>query len=410
MDSSFYVYLTSDSNEVLHQDNKPHQFRVTLDREVILREEEQWEVGLVEMTYSNIIPLFTRNESFYVYHNPRTHYQRSNNFSFKLDKTTYPASIWEEFESREAAQAFIDEQEKKSQRRVQDFYWHVRNEFTIKYDAALNRFTFTTKYKNKYRQIFLPYIYLLAMGFKAPTPLNDPKIMGFNWMTVVDKRVYNEIYVAPLPPPSDVIQFDPEIPLGARKIKVDDWGIIEYVTVKMPSGYFDSLDSVLKMINQRAVETMQTTKYLKLYYKDMDMFIHVESSNRILLQVPPTCHVIFKEGMEKILGFAKKDYERTTLAENAPSMHARTYSLLVYCNIIDPQYVGNEKLQLIRTIPLVPAKIGEDISITFENVYYFPLNTNTLHSIEVILYSDNAKSQVEIGGKTMLLLNFRRRL
>ena len=140
------------------------------------------------------------------------------------------------------------------------------------------------------------------------------------------------------------------------------------------------------------------------------MFIHVESSNRILLQIPPTCHVVFYEDMGKILGFAKRDYERTTLAENAPSMHARTYSLLVYCNIIDPQYVDNQKLQLIRTIPLVPAKIGEDISIVFENVYYFPLNTNTLQTIEVILFSDNAKRQVEIGGKTMLLLHFKKRL
>ena len=190
MDSSFYVYLTSDSNEVLHQDNKPHQFRVTLDREVILPEEEQWEVGLVEMTYTNIIPLFTRNESFLLYHNSRKSHSIGSRIPFRLDKTTYPTSVWEEFDSKEAAQAFINEQEKKSQRRVQDFYWHVRNEFTIQYDATLNRFTFTTEYRDKWTQIFLPYIYLLALGFKVPTPVNDPKVMGMVHMTVVDKHVY----------------------------------------------------------------------------------------------------------------------------------------------------------------------------------------------------------------------------
>ena len=411
MDSSFYVYLTSDSNAVLHHKNKAHHFRVTLNHEVLLPEEEEWEVGLVEMTYTNIIPLFTNNESFMLYARiPKPpKYGVFKEWTFKPKEEAYPTSIWEEFESQEKAQAFIDEQWNKRQRRVQDLYWHVPNEFTIAYDVVRNRFTFTTEDPSNRRRINLAYFYQVQMGFKATTPVNELNKVGHYYLPVVDKHIYGETYIAPYPPTSDVIRFNnPQLPLEAWKVHVDGWHEIEYVDVKMPVGHFDSVDSVLDMINQKTKEAIDLKSTLKNHYKDMNLFNHNQATSRIQVNLPPRCHIIFRKGMEAILGFNETTYDRTTMAENTPKMRAQTYSLLVYCNIIEPQYVNNLKLQLLRTLPLRSTKVGEDIIIPFENVYYFPLVTSTLNSIEVVLYSDSAESLVQIEGKTVLLLHFRR--
>ena len=89
------------------------------------------------------------------------------------------------------------------------------------------------------------------MGFKATTTLNDLNKVGRFIPAVVDKHIYGETYIAPYPPTSDVICFDSKIALKAWRVHVDAWHEIEYVEVEIPVGYFDSVDSVLDMINQK---------------------------------------------------------------------------------------------------------------------------------------------------------------
>ena len=81
--------------------------------------------------------------------------------------------------------------------------------------------------------------------------------------------------------------------------------------------------------------------------------------------------------LSKILGFGgggdlkiRKTKESPYVAE----LHGIT-SIYVYCNIVQPQVVGNSMVPLLRTIP-VTGNPGDVITKTFTNIQTYPCRSN----------------------------------
>ena len=82
-------------------------------------------------------------------------------------------------------------------------------------------------------------------------------------------------------------------------------------------------------------------------------------------------------------------------------------SIYVYCNIVQPQIVGNTSVPLQRTIP-VTRNSGDVITKTFTNIQYVPVQTKSFEDIEILLRTDTGDPVPFEHGKAIATLFFRK--
>ena len=85
-------------------------------------------------------------------------------------------------------------------------------------------------------------------------------------------------------------------------------------------------------------------------------------------------------------------------------------NLFVYCDIIKPNFVGNDMEPLIRIVG-VPheSRYKEEIRENFIDIHFHPLNTNYIESIEIDIKDENKKPIPFQFGRTIVELHFRKK-
>ena len=113
--------------------------------------------------------------------------------------------------------------------------------------------------------------------------------------------------------------------------------------------------------------------------------------------------------LSRILGFGgggdlkiRKTKESPYVAE----LHSIT-SIYIYCNIVQPQIVGNTMVPLLRTIP-VTGNSGDVITKTFTNIQYVPVQTKSFEDIEILLRTDTGDPVPFEREKVIVTLYFRK--
>ena len=112
--------------------------------------------------------------------------------------------------------------------------------------------------------------------------------------------------------------------------------------------------------------------------------------------------------MTKILGFGGDDLKILKSKESpyVAELHSITF-IYVYCNIVQPQIVGNTMVPLLRTIP-VSGNSGDVITKTFTNIQYVPVQTKSFEDIEILLRTDTGDPVPFERGKVIATLYFRK--
>ena len=67
-----------------------------------------------------------------------------------------------------------------------------------------------------------------------------------------------------------------------------------------------------------------------------------------------------------------------------------TAMIYFYCDIVQPQVVGDTNAKLIKSVP-VQGKMGKVVAKMFTNIQYMPLQTKSFEDIEIILRDDTGK-------------------
>ena len=112
--------------------------------------------------------------------------------------------------------------------------------------------------------------------------------------------------------------------------------------------------------------------------------------------------------LAKMLGFGGGDIKIRKSKESPYVSDLRDIaSIFVYCNIVQPQIVGNTSVPLLRTIA-VSGKSGDVITKTFNNIQYVPVQTKSFENIETILRTVTGDSVPFEGGKVIATLYFRK--
>lgn len=81
-------------------------------------------------------------------------------------------------------------------------------------------------------------------------------------------------------------------------------------------------------------------------------------------------------------------------------------ALYVYCDIIDFQFVGDTKAQLLRTV-VVSNNYFSLVSMNYENPHYVHINQNHINSINIDIRSDTGDHVHFLEGKVIVKLHFR---
>ena len=78
-------------------------------------------------------------------------------------------------------------------------------------------------------------------------------------------------------------------------------------------------------------------------------------------------------------------------------------SIYVYCDIVQPQAVGNTNVPQLRTVP-VTVKSGELITKTFTNILYVAVQKKSFEDIEILLRTDTGEPVPFERGKAIATL------
>ena len=161
------------------------------------------------------------------------------------------------------------------------------------------------------------------------------------------------------------------------------------------------------------------------YYEDAGKFI--EKANKIMkLDKNLKGGVQFKENnltkkitveiksgysmtrVSRILGFGSSTpvFKKTTVSPYIADMSVLS-PIYVYCDIVEPQVVGNVSAQLLRSIP-VQGKFGDIISETFVNIQYAPILRKSFEDVAILLRGDTGDPVPFEHGKVVVTLHFQK--
>jgi hypothetical protein len=86
------------------------------------------------------------------------------------------------------------------------------------------------------------------------------------------------------------------------------------------------------------------------------------------------------------------------------------HSLFVYCNVVQPSYVGDSFTQLLRIVEIPTEKIyGDQVHLHYSTTHYVPLLTQEFETIEIDIKAETGESVPFEFGRSILTLHFRRK-
>ena len=166
----------------------------------------------------------------------------------------------------------------------------------------------------------------------------------------------------------------------------------------VPQGHYSSVAGVITKINEVVSANNRFKDEVQLSLDTLNRKVTVHLQNKV--------EVYFSD-IGQMLGFLpKKVISKTSTAEREADLDHGFHDLYVYCDIIQPQYVGEALVPLLRIVP-VEGKDGERISKSFIRPQYLPVSRKQFESIEVNKKRDTGETVPFEFGRVLLTLHFR---
>ena len=166
----------------------------------------------------------------------------------------------------------------------------------------------------------------------------------------------------------------------------------------MDYGYYQSMQELIKAANKALSRNVSDN--IKFTYNAFTRKVTVQIKNGFLFAVVKPLSII--------LGFGGKDIilKKTTESPYMADLTTVT-TIYVYCDIVEPQIVGDTSAQLLKSIP-AEGKFGDIIAKTFTNIQYVPIRTKSFEAVEVLLRNDTGDPVPFERGKVVITLHFRK--
>ena len=119
-------------------------------------------------------------------------------------------------------------------------------------------------------------------------------------------------------------------------------------------------------------------------------------------------YIMFQAPLAYMLGFEPGEWNNAaqTLAPHPADPNASFYSLFVYSDILQYQFVGDSYVPLLRTVK-IDGYYGHIITISYDRVHYIPVSKRHIENISVEIKTDQNRHINFTYGKVVLKLHFR---
>jgi hypothetical protein len=249
------------------------------------------------------------------------------------------------------------------------------------------------------------------MSFYVTLPSNS-SVAAFPDNTISDFRtklashinlgsIRHEVAVTEICFPTEVLQFPKKYELG--------WILLTNRITEEKIKLFLTKES-FKTI-QELVDDINDVVHTVLPNRSDFVLLYEEGTQRIGLSVNENEFFIkFSEKLKSVLGLAEEInnivFLHTYHGKYPVDLRAGNYMGYLYSDVIQPQIVGDNVIQLLRVFPL-GAGDSKITSIVFQYPYYKSLNTNEFDSIHVFLRNEVGEKIVFNSGILTVTLHFR---
>lgn len=147
----------------------------------------------------------------------------------------------------------------------------------------------------------------------------------------------------------------------------------------------------------------QDNKNVRFYYdsKSYKCGLHLETGFQLEID----------RYIKGCLGFRNSLFYKSILADEKIGEYSLINvisSLYVYCDIIDYQFVGDSKVQLLRTVSTHNSSF-DHFDIIYDSPHYLPVNKKTINTINIFIASDTGDKILFNSGKVFVKLHFKQK-
>ena len=207
-------------------------------------------------------------------------------------------------------------------------------------------------------------------------------------------------------------------------------------TLFVPPGYYDNVETLIKGIEfgrskmkkslkrsyseNAKIKKLNPKKFSKLktivpfnIEKDADAFIFTYNSTlkRMVFKSQPDLikRVLLSDQLRYMMGYDTLSLEgKTVWGKYNPDMRNGFYSLYVYCDIVEPQMVGNTIVPLLRTVH-IDGKHEDIMEKLYQSPHYVPINKKQIERISIEIHNDRDQLVPFDFGKVLVKLHFRKK-
>jgi hypothetical protein len=187
------------------------------------------------------------------------------------------------------------------------------------------------------------------------------------------------------------------------------------IKLSIPPGHYEDIKTLLSVMETKSEvhggtpeETVRVREnfetWVKLKYEPLLNRVGIMVTNKLVC-------VRLSKHLKYMLGFDERDVSEfqqgTTLAKYAPDFRARVDNLHVFCDIVQPQIVGNMMLPLLRTVP-VSGKFGDMVSMIFHSPHYVKVHQRSFSHLHVYISSGSNNKLKFQYGKILVKIHFRK--
>ena len=166
----------------------------------------------------------------------------------------------------------------------------------------------------------------------------------------------------------------------------------------MDYGYYQSMQELIKAANKALSRNVSDN--IKLTYNAFTGKVTVQIKNGFQFAVMKQLSIILGFGGKEVI---LKKNDRKPLRGRLDN----SSTIYVYCDIVEPQIVGDTSAQLLKSIP-AEGRFGDIIAKTFTNIQYVPIRTKSFEAVEVLLRNDTGDPVPFERGKVVITLHFRK--
>jgi hypothetical protein len=163
-------------------------------------------------------------------------------------------------------------------------------------------------------------------------------------------------------------------------------------------GHYENMQDFVKNMNAALESEIGNSTTIYLTYSTL--------TGKVTVHLKPKCKILLFGKMSLILGFGGKEVKIDKTGESPYVTDLSTItSIYTYCDIIQPQIVGDTSAQLLRSIP-VEGKYGDIVTKTFTNIQYVPVQTKSFGDVKILLRNDTGYPVPFERGKVITTLHF----